>query len=70
MQLDERERRSHPHPTRWVVGRLYLSILPAGTRDTLTETHTHGFGLVAICGKSVPYSHQGGSNDITCNTPK
>ena len=37
-------------PTRWVVGRLYLSILPAGTRDTLTETHTHGFGLIAICG--------------------
>jgi hypothetical protein len=37
-------------PTRWVAGRLYLSILPAGTRDTLTETHTHGFGLVAICG--------------------
>jgi hypothetical protein len=34
----------------WVAGRLYLSILPAGTRDTLTETHTHGFGLVAICG--------------------
>ena len=37
-------------PTRWMAGRLYLSILPAGTRDTLTETHTHGFGLVAICG--------------------
>ncbi len=37
-------------PTRWVAGRLYLSILPEGTRDTLTETHTHGFGLVAICG--------------------
>jgi hypothetical protein len=37
-------------PTRWVAGRLYLSILPAGTRDTLTETHTHGFGFIAICG--------------------
>ena len=26
------------------------SILPAGTRDTLTQTRTHGFGLIAICG--------------------
>jgi len=33
-----------------VAGRVYLSIIPAGTRDTLTETRTHGFGLVAICG--------------------
>jgi hypothetical protein len=33
-----------------VAGRLYLSILPPGTRDTLTQTRTHGFGLVAICG--------------------
>ena len=33
-----------------MAGRLYLSILSAGTRDTLTETHMHGFGLIAICG--------------------
>jgi len=50
MQRDERKRAAQPPPTRWVAGRLYLSILPAGTRDTLTETHTHGFGFIAICG--------------------
>ena len=33
-----------------MAGRLYISILPAGTRGTLAETRTHGFGLVAICG--------------------
>ncbi len=37
-------------PTQRVAGSLYLSILPAGTRDTLTETRTHGFGLIDICG--------------------
>ena len=37
-------------PTRRVAGRLSISILPAGTRDTLTQTRTHGFGHIAICG--------------------
>ena len=46
-------------PTRWVAGRLYLSILPAGTRDTLTETRTHGFGLVAICGIQLYFGGRG-----------
>ncbi len=40
-------------PTRRVAGRLYISILPAGTRVMLAETRTHGFGLVAICGTTV-----------------
>ena len=44
----DRERRSHPHPA---GGRQALHLLlPAGTRDTLTQTRTHGFGRIAICG--------------------
>jgi hypothetical protein len=37
-------------PAQRVAGGLYPSLIPAGTRDTLTQTRTHGFGLVAICG--------------------
>jgi hypothetical protein len=36
-------------PARRVAGGLCPFIIPAGTRDTLTQTRTHGFGLVAIC---------------------
>jgi hypothetical protein len=37
-------------PAQWVAGGLYPSIVPVGTRDTLTQTRTHGSGLVDICG--------------------
>jgi hypothetical protein len=37
-------------PARRVAGGLCPFIIPAGTRDTLTQTRTHGFGLVTICG--------------------
>ena len=50
MQRDEMQRAGqHSPPGGWPSG-IYLSIIPAWTRDTLTETRTHGFGLVAICG--------------------
>jgi hypothetical protein len=49
MQRDEMRRAAQPL-TRRVAGRLYLSIIPAGIRDTLTQTRTHAFGLVATCG--------------------
>jgi len=29
---------------------LHPPIVPIGTRDTITQTRTHGFGIVAICG--------------------
>ena len=37
-------------PPWWVAGRRHPSIVPVGTRDTLTQMPTHGFGIVAICG--------------------
>jgi hypothetical protein len=42
-----------------VAGRLYLSIIPAGTRDTLTQTRTHAFGLVDTCGLQQYYGGRG-----------
>ena len=33
-----------------MVGSLYLSIIPAGTRDTLTQMRTHALCLVITCG--------------------
>jgi hypothetical protein len=48
----------HSRPARTDFGQIFCSVqgdlqiqgdLPPGTRDTLTKTHTHGFG-VAICG--------------------
>jgi hypothetical protein len=37
----QNEERCTATPTRRVVCRIYLSIIPAGTRDTLMQTHPH-----------------------------
>jgi len=50
MQQDERRTEPQPPPPRGVAGRRHHSIVPVGTSDTLTQTPTHGFGIVTICG--------------------